>query len=136
MATAMPIRSTGTIRIDSAQNRSVFLSNGNGSLCRYGRNPRRKRFHFFYQQVLLCRYQWRWKSRSYLAGTPQLNSGHTLVYLATSGGNFSATAVDNPEGTSAGTTTLYNFADVNGDGKADKIYWNSTFDDGHYRVYT
>jgi endonuclease/exonuclease/phosphatase family metal-dependent hydrolase len=66
---------------------------------------------------------------------PSLNSGHTLVYLATSGGNFSATAVDNPEGTSAGTTTLYNFADVNGDGKADKIYWNATYDGGHTRVY-
>lgn len=66
---------------------------------------------------------------------PTLNSGHTLVYLATSGGNFSATAVDNPEGTSAGTTTLYNFADVNGDGKADKIYWNATYDNGHTRVY-
>lgn len=66
---------------------------------------------------------------------PTLNSGHTLVYLATTGGNFSATAVDNPEGTSAGTTTIYNFADVNGDGKADKIYWNATFDDGHTRVY-
>lgn len=66
---------------------------------------------------------------------PSLNSGHTLVYLATTGGNFSTTAVDNPEGTSAGTTTLYNFADVNGDGKADKIYWNSTFDDGHTRIY-
>jgi endonuclease/exonuclease/phosphatase family metal-dependent hydrolase len=66
---------------------------------------------------------------------PSLNSGHTLVYLATSGGNFSSTAVDNPEGTSGGTTTLYNFADVNGDGKADKIYWNSTYDNGHTRVY-
>jgi endonuclease/exonuclease/phosphatase family metal-dependent hydrolase len=66
---------------------------------------------------------------------PTLNSGHTLVYLATTGGNFSATAVDNPEGTSAGTTTIYNFADVNGDGKADKIYWNATFDAGHTRVY-
>jgi endonuclease/exonuclease/phosphatase family metal-dependent hydrolase len=66
---------------------------------------------------------------------PTLNSGHTLVYLATGGGNFSATAIDNPEGTSAGTTTLYNFADVNGDGKADKIYWNATVDNGHTRVY-
>ena len=66
---------------------------------------------------------------------PALNAGHTLVYLATTGGNFSATAVDNPEGTSAGTTTVYNFADVNGDGKADKIYWNATFDAGHTRVY-
>ncbi|AYL94397.1 FG-GAP-like repeat-containing protein [Mucilaginibacter celer] len=66
---------------------------------------------------------------------PTLNSGHTRVYLATSGGNFSSTVVDNPEGTSAGTTTVYSFADVNGDGKADKIYWNSTFDNGHTRVY-
>src|SRR5581483_7721319 len=55
--------------------------------------------------------------------------------LATSGGNFSAAAIDNPEGTSQGTTTIYNFADVNGDGKADKIYWNATFDNGHTRVY-
>lgn len=66
---------------------------------------------------------------------PTLNSGHTRVYLATSNGNFSATVVDNPEGTSAGTSTVYNFTDVNGDGKADKIYWNSTFDSGKTRVY-
>ncbi|SDP94676.1 Metal-dependent hydrolase, endonuclease/exonuclease/phosphatase family [Mucilaginibacter sp. OK268] len=66
---------------------------------------------------------------------PTLNSGHTRVYLATTNGNFSATVIDNPEGTSAGTTTIYNFADVNGDGKADKIYWNGTFDSGHTRVY-
>ncbi|NCD71233.1 FG-GAP-like repeat-containing protein [Mucilaginibacter agri] len=66
---------------------------------------------------------------------PTLNAGHTRVYLATSNGNFSSTVIDNPEGTSAGTTTIYNFADVNGDGKADKIYWNGTFDSGHTRVY-
>ncbi|MEH6307370.1 FG-GAP-like repeat-containing protein [Olivibacter sp. CPCC 100613] len=66
---------------------------------------------------------------------PTLNAGHTRVYLATTGGNFSSTVVDNPEGTSAGTTTIYHFADVNGDGKADKIYWNSTFDSGKTRVY-
>lgn len=66
---------------------------------------------------------------------PTLNSGHTLVYLATTGGNFSSTVVDNPEGTSGNSSTVYNFADVNGDGKADKIYWNSTFDSGHTRVY-
>lgn len=66
---------------------------------------------------------------------PTKNSGHTRVYLATTGGNFSGTVIDNPEGTSAGTTTIYNFADVNGDGKADKIYWNATFDSGHTRVY-
>ncbi|GAA4790934.1 hypothetical protein GCM10023231_18560 [Olivibacter ginsenosidimutans] len=66
---------------------------------------------------------------------PTLNAGHTRVYLATTAGNFSASAVDNPEGTSAGKTTVYHFADVNGDGKADKIYWNSTYDSGKTRVY-
>ena len=66
---------------------------------------------------------------------PTLYSGHTQVYLATTNGSFSATAIDNPEGTSQGTTTVFNFADVNGDGKADKIYWNATFDNGHTRVY-
>lgn len=66
---------------------------------------------------------------------PTLNAGHTRVFLATSAGNFSAAAIDNAEGTSAGATTVYHFADVNGDGKADKIYWNATFDSGRTRVY-
>ena len=66
---------------------------------------------------------------------PTTNSGRTRVYLATSNGSFGSTVIENPEGTSAGTTTVFNFADVNGDGKADKIYWNATFDDGHTRVY-
>ena len=66
---------------------------------------------------------------------PTQNSGRTKVYLATSNGNFSSTAINNPEGTSQGTTTIFNFADVNGDGKADKIYWNATFDSGKTRVY-
>lgn len=66
---------------------------------------------------------------------PALNSGHTRVYLATTGGNFSSTVIDNPEGTSGSSSTIYNFADINGDGKADKIYWNPAFDSGHTRVY-
>lgn len=66
---------------------------------------------------------------------PTLNAGKTMVYLATGSGNFSATAINNTQGTSAGTTTVYNFADVNGDGRADKIYWNATFDSGRTRVY-
>jgi endonuclease/exonuclease/phosphatase family metal-dependent hydrolase len=66
---------------------------------------------------------------------PTTNTGRTRVFLATTNGNFSATAIENPEGTSAGSTTVYHFADVNGDGKADKIYWNATFDSGRTRVY-
>lgn len=66
---------------------------------------------------------------------PTQNAGRTKVFLATTNGNFSSTAVNNPEGTSANPATIFNFADVNGDGKADKIYWNATFDSGHTRVY-
>jgi len=66
---------------------------------------------------------------------PTLNSGKTMVYLATGSGSFSSTAINNTQGTSAGSTTCFYFADVNGDGMADKIYWNSTFDSGHTRVY-
>lgn len=63
------------------------------------------------------------------------HSGKTRVYLATSNGSFANTAIDNPEGTSAATTTKFHFADLNGDGNADKIYWNSTHDGGNIRVY-
>ncbi|PST84322.1 endonuclease [Pedobacter yulinensis] len=66
---------------------------------------------------------------------PTLYSGRTRVFLATSAGNFSTTAIENPEGTSAGSTTVFHFADVNGDSKADKIYWNASFDSGKTRVY-
>ncbi|WP_343699844.1 FG-GAP-like repeat-containing protein [Chitinophaga sp.] len=66
---------------------------------------------------------------------PTQNSGRTRVFLATSNGNFSSTAINNPEGTSGNSATIFRFADVNGDGKADKIYWNATFDAGHTRVY-
>lgn len=66
---------------------------------------------------------------------PTLNSGRTRVFLATTNGNFSSTAIENPEGASAAASTIFNFADVNGDGKADKIYWNYTYDGGHTRVY-
>lgn len=65
---------------------------------------------------------------------PTLNSGHTRVFLALQNGYFGG-FIDNPEGTSQGTTTVYTFADVNADGKADKIYWNAGYDNGHSRVY-
>lgn len=61
-------------------------------------------------------------------------SGHTRVFLATSAGNFSSTGIENPENGSATATTIYRFADVNGDGKADKIRWTSAFDSGRTRI--
>jgi endonuclease/exonuclease/phosphatase family metal-dependent hydrolase len=64
---------------------------------------------------------------------PGYTSGQTRVYLATTGGNFSGTAILQSGSTS--TETRFYFADVNGDGKADKIYWNPTYDSGNNRVY-
>lgn len=66
---------------------------------------------------------------------PTSDSGHTRVYLATGNGYFSSSAISNSEGYSESSSTSYFFADVTGDGKADKIYWNPTYDSGHTRVY-
>lgn len=67
--------------------------------------------------------------------TPTLNAGHTRIMLATTGGNFSSTIIDNSEGASTAASTIYNFADVNGDGAADKIYWNPGQNSGRTQVY-
>ncbi|MDX9881079.1 MAG: FG-GAP-like repeat-containing protein [Prolixibacteraceae bacterium] len=63
------------------------------------------------------------------------NSGKTLVYFATGNGNFSATPVSDISGTSESSSTTFYFADVDGDGNADKIYWNPTYDSGHTRIF-
>lgn len=65
---------------------------------------------------------------------PTEYSGHTRIFLATSGGSFSTIGIENPENGSATATTIYRFADVNGDGKADKIRWTSGFDSGRTRI--
>lgn len=63
------------------------------------------------------------------------NSGKTQVYLASSSGQFSSTAINNNEAFSDHTATRYYFVDVNGDGKADKIKWNPTYDSGNIRIH-
>lgn len=66
---------------------------------------------------------------------PNFDSGHTRVYVATGNGNFSTSVVSNTEGLSQSTSTTFYFADITGDGMADKIYWNPTYDNGRTRVY-
>ncbi len=65
---------------------------------------------------------------------PTFDDGHTRVYLSNGDGTFTFTD-SNTNGSSESTSTTFYFADVNGDDKADKIYWNPTYDDGHTRVY-
>jgi endonuclease/exonuclease/phosphatase family metal-dependent hydrolase len=64
---------------------------------------------------------------------PSYTSGNTRVYLATTGGSFSATAIQ--QAASASLTTRLYFADINGDGMADRIFWNPNYDSGNNRVY-
>lgn len=66
---------------------------------------------------------------------PSLNAGHTRVYLSTTGGQFSSTVIDNPGGISASVATSFYFADINGDGMADKVYWNPGNFSGQTVVY-
>ena len=66
---------------------------------------------------------------------PFENSGHTRVYLATSGGSLSSTVIDNPGGISQSNATVFHFADIDGDGMADKIYWNPGNASGQTVVY-
>ncbi|KLT65278.1 endonuclease [Pedobacter sp. BMA] len=112
----------------------VFLSNGNGTFA----SPAIKHTAGASALASSCYYYADVNGdgkADEIVWNPTQNAGRTRVYLATSNGNFSSTAIENPEGTSQGATTVYHFADVNGDGKADKIYWNATFDSGKTRVY-
>lgn len=62
-----------------------------------------------------------------------ISDGHLRVSLATGGGKFNerySTSIG-----SGDSSTNFYFADVNGDGKADKIYWNTYFSGGQIRVY-
>jgi len=63
------------------------------------------------------------------------DSGKTRVYLATSGGNFSASVVAGTEGASTTGGTVFYYEDVNGDGRADKISWHPDANDGKTMVY-
>ncbi|CAD5254969.1 MULTISPECIES: VCBS repeat-containing protein [unclassified Imperialibacter] len=64
---------------------------------------------------------------------PSQSGGQTQVYLATSGGSFSSISVSSPG--SVNSDTRWTFADANGDGLADKIYWNPNFNGGQVTVY-
>ena len=60
--------------------------------------------------------------------------GKTRVFLATSSGDFNYNAVTNSHSFSLSQNTIFNFSDVNGDGKADRIYWNRDNFDGNTRI--
>jgi endonuclease/exonuclease/phosphatase family metal-dependent hydrolase len=69
-----------------------------------------------------------------LSWNPTLLGGATQFFPSNCNGTFGAGLVHDNGGSASNGTTFY-FPDVNGDGCADKIYWNPTFDTGRTRVY-
>jgi endonuclease/exonuclease/phosphatase family metal-dependent hydrolase len=62
------------------------------------------------------------------------NKGRLKIYLAKGDGTFSDPITD-PNGWSEKAETKYYFADVNGDGKDDKIFWRYNYNNGKLRVF-
>ena len=65
---------------------------------------------------------------------PAQEGGKTRVYRSTGAGAF-ALAFVHEEGTSGVSTSRFYFADVDGDGRADKIFWRPTFREGRMQIY-
>jgi endonuclease/exonuclease/phosphatase family metal-dependent hydrolase len=62
------------------------------------------------------------------------NGGDTFWAKSRCDGTFTA-PVAHTNGGSAVATTRFYFADLTGDGCAEKIFWRPSFDDGQHRVY-
>ncbi|ATB39458.1 hypothetical protein CYFUS_004902 [Cystobacter fuscus] len=69
-----------------------------------------------------------------LTWNPGQDGGRTRVYRSAGTGAFSFSFAHD-EGTSGVDTSRFYFADVDGDGKADKIFWRPTFRQGRMQIY-
>lgn len=69
-----------------------------------------------------------------LMWNPTQEGGKTRVYRSTGAGAF-AFAFNHDSGTSGVATSRFYFADVDGDGKADKVFWRPTFREGRMQIY-
>jgi hypothetical protein len=59
-----------------------------------------------------------------------------MVYLSDGDGTFTASsAFSNSGATSVSASTTFYFADINGDGRADKIYWRPDLYLGKIKAY-
>jgi endonuclease/exonuclease/phosphatase family metal-dependent hydrolase len=66
---------------------------------------------------------------------PQVNNGKTAVYLSNCNGTFQNPIWHN-NGYSTVSTTKFYFADINGDGCSEKIFWRYNFNSGKPKIYT
>ncbi|UAY56958.1 FG-GAP-like repeat-containing protein [Arachidicoccus terrestris] len=117
---------------ESGQSR-VFLSNGNGTFT-YADDHMQSASTSTSTKFYFADVNGDHKA-DLISWNPTLNSGHTRVYLATTGGTFSTSVVDNPGGISTSNSTTFYFADLNGDELQDKIYWNPGNFSGQTVVY-
>ncbi|SES71636.1 FG-GAP-like repeat-containing protein [Stigmatella erecta] len=69
-----------------------------------------------------------------LLWNPGQDGGRTRVYRSAGTGAF-AFAFAHEAGTSGVDTSRFYFADVDGDGKADKLFWRPTFREGRMQIY-
>ncbi len=63
----------------------------------------------------------------------EVSGGNIIVRIATGNGYFDDTQQKHSSGSSAQDTRFY-FTDVDGDGKADKIYWNPDYNGGNMLI--
>lgn len=69
-----------------------------------------------------------------ISWNPKHDSGHTQIYESNGDGTFSFLDSNTNGGSQSNNTTFY-FADVTGDGAADKIYWNPGDYMGKLKIY-
>ncbi|MCY1073128.1 FG-GAP-like repeat-containing protein [Archangium lansingense] len=66
---------------------------------------------------------------------PTFDSGRARIYLSNCDGTFAWSNTNTDAGSSQNSDAHFYFADVTGDGKADKIVWDPAADSGRTRVY-
>jgi endonuclease/exonuclease/phosphatase family metal-dependent hydrolase len=66
---------------------------------------------------------------------PTFDSGHARVYLSNCDGTFAWSNSNTDAGSSQNSEAHFYFADVTGDGRADKILWDPAAESGRTRVY-
>ena len=67
---------------------------------------------------------------------PTFDSGRARVYLSNCDGTFIWSNTNTDAGSSQNADARFYFADVTGDGRADKMVWDVAADSGRTRVYT
>ena len=69
-----------------------------------------------------------------IAWDPTAFDGRTRIFAGNGDGTFSF-LTDHTSGTSGVATSRFHYADIDGDGHADKLFWRDDFRQGHIQLY-